>query len=128
MSSLATNTKTENTVKMVVTEIIGSHLCITIANAQKVNRAIAAAFQEGKKVILSFKDAEDLTWGFLSDSIGQLYLDFPEEQIKDSLSFVDITDDDLEFIEDVIYWKKELLKDPERYKEAARDFLEIDDD
>jgi len=128
MSSLATNIKTENTVKMVVTEIIGSHLCITIANAQKVNRAIAAAFKEGKKVILSFQDAEDLTWGFLSDSIGQLYLDFPEEQIKDSLSFVDITDDDLEFIEDVVYWKKEFLKAPERYKEAAREFLEIDDD
>ena len=128
MSSLATDTKTENTVKMVVTEIIGSHLCITIANAQKVNQKIAAAFKEGKKVILSFKDAEDLTWGFLSDSIGQLYLDFPEEKIKDALSFVDITDDDREFIEDVIYWKKEFFKDPERYKEAAREFLEIDDD
>ncbi|MBD2184466.1 STAS-like domain-containing protein [Aerosakkonema funiforme] len=120
--------QTENTVTLVVTEVVGDNLCIATDDAQKVYEQIAAAFKEGKKVILSFKDAEDLTWPFLDDAIGQLYKFFPEEQIQSSLSFVDITPDDLEFIEDVVYWVKEYLKNPQRFKEAAREFLGDEDE
>lgn len=120
--------QTENTVTLVLTEVVGDNLCIATDDAQKVYEQIAAAFKQGKKVILSFKDAEDLTWPFLSDAIGQLYENFSEEQIQTSLSFVDITPDDLEFIDDVVYWKKEYLKDPQRFKEATREFLGDEDE
>ncbi|WP_017719269.1 STAS-like domain-containing protein [Kamptonema formosum] len=118
----------ETPVPISVTEVIEDTLCIESADGQKVFERIAAALKEGKKVILSFKNAEDLTWPFLSDAIGQLYAHFPEGQIKDSLSFADISPEDLEFIEDVVYWKKEYLNNPARFQEATREFLGDDDE
>jgi phage-related protein len=118
----------ETPVTISVTEVIGDTLCIESADGQKVFERIAAALKEGKKVILSFKNAEDLTWPFLSDAIGQLYAHFPEGQIKYSLSFADISPEDLEFIEDVVYWKKEYLNNPDRFQEATREFLGDDDE
>lgn len=118
----------ETPVPISVTEVIGDTLCIESADGQKVFERIAAALKEGKKVIVSFKNAEDLTWGFLDDAIGQLYAHFPEEQIQDSLSFIDISPEDVGFIEDVVQWAKEYLKNPVRFKEAAREFLGDDDE
>lgn len=127
-SSTTTTTQSSETVTLVVTEIIEDNLCIESEKAKKVYEQTAAAFKEGKKVILDFKNGEDYTWGFFSEAIGQLYVHFPEEQIRASLSFVNIEPDDVDFIEDVIYWKKEYIANPERFKEATREFLGDDDD
>lgn len=121
MNSLtASHPQAENAVKIVVTEVIGDTLCIASEDGQKVYEQIVAAFKEGKKVILSFKNGEDITPAFLSDAIGHLYATFPEEQIQASLSVVDMAPDDQDMIEDVIYWAKQYLKDPQRFRDAAR--------
>jgi len=127
MNSL-TEIHPQTAIAIVITEVIGDNLCIASEDAQKVYDRIAAAFKSSKSVILSFKDAEDLTWPFLSDAIGQLYESFPYEQIQSSLSFVDITADDREFIEDVVYWKKRYLEDPQRFREAAQELLGDEDE
>lgn len=129
MNSLtSSHPQSENAAKIVVTEVIGDTLCITSEDGQKVYQQIAAAFKEGKKVILDFKNGEDFTWPFFSNAIGQLYENFPEDHIQASLSIVDISPEDRNFIEDVIYWKKEYLKDPQRFKEAAQEFLGDEDE
>ncbi|WP_449416577.1 STAS-like domain-containing protein [Phormidium nigroviride] len=99
MSSLTASTKTTETVTLSVTEIIDDNLCITCEAGQQVFEAIAAAFRENKSVVLSFKDCEDFTRGFLSEGIAQLYEYFSEEQIRNSLSIVDIDPEDAEYIE-----------------------------
>jgi hypothetical protein len=56
MNSLtSSHPQSENAAKIVVTEVIGNTLCITSEDGQKVYQQIAAAFKEGKKVILGFK-------------------------------------------------------------------------
>ncbi|OCQ99762.1 hypothetical protein BCD67_15270 [Oscillatoriales cyanobacterium USR001] len=127
MSSLTASTQNTETVTLSVTEIINDNLCITCEAGQQVCSAIAAAFREGKNVVLSFKDCEDFTRGFLSESIAQLYEYFPEEQIRNRLSIVDIDSEDAEYIENVIYWRRRYLEDPERFKEAARESLCAED-
>ena len=128
MSSLTASSKSTDSVTLSVTEIINDTLCITCEAGQQVFEAIAAAFREGKSVVLSFKDCEDFTRAFLSEGIAQLYEYFPEEQIRNSLSIVDIDPEDAEYIEDVIYWRRRYLENPERFKEAAREFLGDDDE
>ncbi|MBC6475592.1 MAG: STAS-like domain-containing protein [Hormoscilla sp. GM102CHS1] len=117
----APQTKTENAVEIVVTEEIGDTICIASEDGQKVYDRIAAAFQVGKKVIVSFKDAEDITTAFLAEAIAQLYHVFPEEQVESSLRVVDMEEIDAIDLEDAIYWTKEYIKDPERYIAAAKE-------
>lgn len=128
MSSLTASTQNTETVTLSVTEIIKDNLCIASEDGKKVYDRVAKAFKEGKSVVLSFKNCEDFTRGFLIDAIGQLYESFSEEHIRTSLSIVDIDPEDAEYIEDVIYWTKRYLEDPERFKEAAREFLEDEDE
>ena len=128
MSSLTASTHNTNTVTLTVTEIIDDNLCITCEAGQQVFEAIAAVFRENESVVLSFKDCEDFTRGFLSEAIAQLYEYFSEEQIRNALSIVDIDPEDAEYIEDVIYWRRRYLENPERFKEAAREFLGDDDE
>lgn len=53
MNSLAsTHPQTENTVTIVVTDVIDDTLCIASEDGQKVYDQIAAAFKQGKNVIV----------------------------------------------------------------------------
>jgi len=61
MNSL-TEIHPQTAIAIVITEVIGDNLCIASEDAQKVYDRIAVAFKSSKNVILSFKDAEDLTW------------------------------------------------------------------
>lgn len=129
MNSLAsTHPQTENTVTIVVTDVIDDTLCIASDDGHKVYEQIAAAFKEGKSVILSFKNVEETTPAFMDTAIGQLYEHFTEDQIKPSLSFVDLDQDAADDIENAVYWTKEYLKDPQRFREAAREFLGDEDE
>lgn len=110
-----------NKVKIVVAEVIGDTLCIASEDGRKVYDKIANAFKEGKKVIVSFQDAEDITSAFLAAAIGHLYAEFPEQQIASCLNVVDIKPDDAADLEDTIYWVKKYLEDPEKWEAAARE-------
>ncbi len=61
--------QTESEVTIAVTEVIGDTVCIASLDGQKVFERIAAALKEGKKVTVSFKDAEDITPAFLADAV-----------------------------------------------------------
>ncbi|MBC6481729.1 MAG: STAS-like domain-containing protein [Hormoscilla sp. GM7CHS1pb] len=117
----APQTQTENAVRIVVTEAIGDNLSISCVDGQKVYDQIAAAFHAGKNAIVSFKDAEDITSAFLAEAIGHLYAEFPEEQIESSLRVVDMEEIDADDLKYTIEEVKDYLKDPERWKAAARE-------
>lgn len=111
----------EDTIEIVVTEVIGHNLCIASEDGEKVCDRIAAAFNSGKKVMLSFRDAQEVTSAFLADAIGHLYAVFPEEKIEENLSVVDIEPRDAADLKSTIHWVKEYLKDPQRFKAAAQE-------
>ncbi|MBC6475593.1 MAG: STAS-like domain-containing protein [Hormoscilla sp. GM102CHS1] len=120
----APQTQVENAVMIMVTEAIGDNLSISCVDGQKVYDQIAAAFHAGKNAIVSFKDAEDVTSAFLV--IGHLYAEFPDfsgtvEQIESSLRVVDMEEIDADDLKYTIEEVKDYLKDPERWKAAARE-------
>ncbi len=122
MNILTTPTPTTSgTVTISVTEIMGHNLCIASEDGQKVCEAIAGALRSGKKVIVSFKDGEDITSAFLADAIGHLYGLFPEDFLEANLRAIDMEPDDAADLTYTVRWVKKYLKDPERFIAAARD-------
>lgn len=113
--------QTDNTVTINVTEVIGDTLCIASEDGQKVYAQIAAALQEGKQVIVSFKNGEDITSAFLADAIGHLYAEFPEEKIESLVNVTDMEPDDAADLQYTIEDIKNYLEDPERWEAAARE-------
>ena len=121
MNILTTPTpRTSDTVTIAVTKVVGHNLCIASQDGEKVCEAIAAALRSGKKVIVSFKDGEDITSAFLADAIGHLYALFPEEFLAENLMAIDLEPDDAADLVDTIEDVKEYLSDPKVWKAAAR--------
>ena len=112
--------KTDNAVTIVAMEAIDDDLYV---DCGKLYEQIFPLIKEGKNVIVDFQNFEDSTPAFMSVAIAALYEDFPEEQIEKLLSFINTDEDVAEDIEDVVFWKKEYLKDPERHENAAREAL-----
>ena len=116
-------TQNENTVTIFVTEVIEDKFCIVCHYGHKLYEHIAVAFNNGKNVILSFKDAEDITPAFLSETFGSLYANFSQQQIDSSLSIIDIEPEDAKDLKSVIAEVKEYLENPQRFKNAIEESL-----
>ncbi|MBW6510590.1 MAG: STAS-like domain-containing protein [Desulfuromonadaceae bacterium] len=84
-----------------VFEVVGSHLCFSSADGQKVYDRLVAGVRTGRRVVLSFCKISTLTPAFLNAAIGQLYGEFSEEKICSALKFVDIDRIDLELVKHV---------------------------
>jgi len=110
-----------------LTEIVGSDLCIASEDGQKVHDAIKKALQEEKRIQISFKNVDDLTSAFLNSAIGQLYGEFSEDQLRESLTVSDASYEDLLLLKRVIQRAKEFFKDQERFEIATRELLGEDD-
>jgi hypothetical protein len=107
-----------------ITSIIGSNYCIASDDGEKVHKAILEAFEKGYKVKLSFEGIEDLTSSFLNAAVGQLYGEYEESQIKSLfLPPVDISSDDLELLKRVVERAKEFFRNPDLFRQAAKEVL-----
>jgi len=109
---------------LMVFEVVGSGLCVSSDDGQKVHDQVATALRQGKYVRLSFLNVESLTSAFLNASIGQLYGEFSEETIKLSLSVSDMEKNDLALLKRVVEMAKEYFRNPERFKKAREEALE----
>jgi hypothetical protein len=105
-------------------EIVGSSLCVASDDGQKVHDRIAVAFREGHGVILSFHNINTLTSAFLNAAIGQLYGEFTEGEIRESLEVADMQPDDQILLKRVVDTAKEYFKDPKFFDEAIREAME----
>lgn len=112
---------------IMVIEVVGSGICVSSDDGQKVHDQIAAALKEDKKVKLSFMNVESLTSAFLNAAIGQLYSEFSEETIKSSLSVSEMEQDDLALLKRVVATAKEYFSAPDRFKKAQEEALEEKD-
>ena len=109
---------------VMVFEVVGSGICVSSDDGQKVHDQIAAALREGKKIKVSFLNVESLTSAFLNAAIGQLYGEFSDETIRESLSVSDMEQDDLALLKRVVETAKEYFSDPERFRKAREEALE----
>jgi hypothetical protein len=108
-------------------ELVGSSLCVASDDGQKVFEQIALALKDDRQVQLSFLNVESLTSAFLNAAVGQLYGQFPEDQIRRNLSVTDIDDNDLALLKRVIDTAKIYFNSPQIFNMARQEVLGDDD-
>lgn len=111
-----------------VFQVVGSQLCVSSDDGQKVHDRIALALKEGRRVTVSFLNVTGLTSAFLNAAIGQLYGSFAEEQIRSLLMVEDMQPDDMALLKRVVETAKQYFQDPERFQLAMQEALEEDTD
>ena len=111
----------DSDIKISLYEVLGKFELTFEHEGQVIYPLIAEAFNQGKKVVLSFKNVQLITWSFVTKAIGQLYEHFSESQIQSCLQLVDISEEDLEFVHHVMETKKEFLLDPEKFRRPMSD-------
>lgn len=115
----------DSDIKISLYEVLGKFELTFEHEGQVVYPLIAEAFNQGKKVVLSFEKVQLITWSFVTKAIGQLYEHFSESQIQSCLQLVDISEEDLKFVHHVIEVKKDYLRDPETFnRELTSEELE----
>ena len=109
-----------------VADIIGSPVCISAEDGQKVFDKMVPLLRAGKKITLSFEKVDMLISLFFNVAIGQLYDTFSEEDIRASVEVRGLDSDDLEMLKRVVDNAKKYYSNPKGY-DAAWD-LEGDED
>ena len=108
-------------IKIGLYQVLGKSELTFEHEGQVIYPLIAEAFNQGKKVVVSFDNVQLITWSFVTKAIGQLYEHFSESQIQSCLQLVDITEEDLEFVYHVMETKKEFLINPEKFRQPMSD-------
>jgi hypothetical protein len=101
-----------------VADLIGSPLCISADDGQKVFDKIVPLLKDGKHITISFERITTLISLFLNASIGQLYGAFTEDQIHAQLHVTGLDADDLESLKIVEDKAKKYYANPIGYDEA----------
>jgi transcriptional regulator len=114
-----------NTVKLKVVEFIGSPLCISADDGQKIFDKIQSLLQAGNQVVISFEHATMMVSLFLNVAIGQLYSVFSEEKIRTNISVEGLADDDMELLKKVVENAKKYYAHSDEYDLA---FMVEEDD
>jgi len=111
-------------IKIKVTDLIGSPLCISAEDGQKIFGKVEKLLKEGKLVTISFENVTMLISLFLNVAIGQLYSSFSEEDIRSQLKVEGLSSDDMELLKRVVENAKKYYSNKESYDNA---WLEEDD-
>ena len=106
-----------------VVNIVGDKFCTEAEDGQKVYVVIDKALKEKRKVHISFLNIEMLTTAFLNTAIGQLYRDYTEELIKESLSVEHLTPSGSVSLKRVVDTAKLFYKNPNAMEQSINDIL-----
>lgn len=101
-----------------IVNTIGDVYGVEAEDGQKVFDLIVKAFNDKRKVILSFQNIEMLTTAFLNTSVGQLYKNYTESFIKENLKVSDISESGKVALKRVVDTAKLFYKDPEALKRS----------
>lgn len=110
-------------IRISVFNVAGNSFCLESEDGQKVYDLLCQAIQQDKKVELSFQNVELLTSAFLNTAIGQLYRDFEEDRIKNSLVIVHLSPEDKALLKRVIRTAKLYYQDPQRMMRSIQEIL-----
>lgn len=104
-----------------VAELIGSPLCISAEDGQKVYDKVEGLLKDGRKVIISFDRVSLLISLFLNVAIGQLYGSFSEDEIRSKLQVEGLSGDDMELLKRVVDNAKRYYANPQQYDAAWKE-------
>lgn len=107
-----------------IVNTIGDVYGVEAEDGQKVFELISKAFNDKKKVILSFQNIEMLTTAFLNTAVGLLYKDLTEVFIKENLSVSDISESGKVALKRVVDTAKLFYSDPEALKRSIDEISE----
>jgi hypothetical protein len=96
-------------------EIVGCRFCVSSEDGQKLYLAIKNAMHTERMVLVSFKNAAEISSAFLDAAIGQLYNgEFSEKELKERLVLQDLSEGDLFILKRIILRSKYFCLDPQR--------------
>ena len=98
-----------------IRDLVGSELCISSNDGQKVFGIIKSAISQGNKVRISFENIKSISAAFLDSAIGQLYDGEVQGNIDEKLSFDNISPGRRLVTERAIREAKAYYSDPEGY-------------
>jgi len=114
-----------NPVKINVTDLIGSQLCISAEDGQKVFDKAEKLVNAGKQVTISFENVSMLISLFLNVAIGQLYGCLSEEKVRAQLNVDGLSPEDMDLLKRVVDNAKKYYSRKKSYDDA---WLEEGDD
>lgn len=105
-------------IKIKVVELIGSSLCISVEDGQKVFDKIYPLIKDKKDVLISFENVSMLISLFLNVAIGQLYGSLQDEEIRSHLDVEGLSADDLDLVKHVVENAKKYYLNKKSYDGA----------
>lgn len=107
-------------VKLRITEVVGSSICVSIDDGNRLHDAIIAAFKGSQSVALSFSGVNRLTTAFLNASVGQLYNEFSEAEVRGRLAPpTDASQEQLALLKRVVDNAKRFFQERQRVEDAV---------
>ncbi|RIJ65154.1 DUF4325 domain-containing protein [Brevundimonas sp. LPMIX5] len=73
-------------VRVSITEIVGSSICVSIDDGNRLHEQIIEHIHKHRPVALSFYGVNRLTTAFLNAAVGQLYNEFTEDEVRARLA------------------------------------------
>jgi hypothetical protein len=101
-----------------VVDIIGTNLCISAEDGQKVFDKAFPLIKGGNPVIISFDHVAIVISLFLNVAIGQLYSEVSEKQIRALVKVEGLSGDDMELLKRVVDNAKKYYSNPDGYDRA----------
>ena len=111
-----------------VYDIVGSPLCVSAEDGQRLHSKIAPLLRADRPVSLSFDRVDTIISAFLNAAVGQLYGEFPAERVDKLLTVTDVTSDDESVLRHVVDNAKVYFKSPSEFDRAWREELGDDMD
>lgn len=108
-----------------IRDIIGSEYAVLEEDGQRVHDAILEVLGNGDHAALSFAGIAFPTTPFVRAVIGDLYEQFSEALLRDSLSLENISPDNAKVFKFVVEDIKLRLNDPQSYDDARAYALEL---
>ena len=104
-----------------ISTIVGSPLCVSAEDGQRVHDEIAPMLEEGRKVKLSFERVETMISAFLNAAVGQLHGHMSEDRIRELLSVTDMKGEDAALLRRVVQNAKRYFANREKYDAAWKE-------
>jgi hypothetical protein len=107
-----------NRITIKVADFIGSQLCISAEDGQKVFEKVLPILMSGKPLTISFDHVSMVISLFLNVAIGQLYGSFNEDQVRTLVKVEGLSGDDMELLKRVVDNAKKYYLNPKGYDAA----------
>jgi hypothetical protein len=120
--------ETKKDIKVNIFELISSHAAVATDDGNKLFDRIKKIFDSKNKAILDFNNIELITSTFLNSSIGRLYGYHDTSFIKEHLSIINLSDDDLLLLKKVIERAKEYFAEKEKTEKGIKETLGDEED